>query len=214
MQTLSSLYQIHYIKQMRRVNKYSRKKTDAHQHYRHGRRLRNLRTARKLTLDQLSRMAGVSKAMLSQIEQDKVNPTIAVMLKICNALKISISELLDSPQHRNIIKMISSSDKAYTFRSDKSCNIRTLSPLGLEKAIEFYRITLEANGKLVSEPHFPGTEEILYLAKGRLAIASGEQQAEINKGDSIHYRADLLHSLRNTGRGQAEAYIIVRYREE
>ena len=71
----------------------------------------------------------------------------------------------------------------------------------LEKAIEFYRLTLEPTGELLSAPHFPGTEEILYLAKGRLLVTSGEQQVKINKGDSVHYRADLPHSLRNTGRG-------------
>ena len=199
---------------MSRVNKHSKEKTAPPQQHHFGRRLRTLRAAKKLTLDQLSKMAGVSKAMLSQIEQDKVNPTVAVMLKISNAMKISISDLLEAPKTYNVIKIIAGSEKNYTFRSDKSCNIRTLSPLELEKAIEFYRLTLEPTGELLSAPHFPGTEEILYLAKGRLLVTSGEQQVKINKGDSIHYRADLPHSLRNTGRGRVEAFMIVRYREE
>jgi transcriptional regulator with XRE-family HTH domain len=179
-----------------------------------GKRLRSLRTTRKLTMDQLSGMAGVSKAMLSQIEQDKVNPTVAVMLKIAGALKISVSDLLDVPQPHNIMRIIKGDDETYTFRSDKLCSIRTLSPLSLEKTIEFYLLTLEPNGELDSEAHFPGTEEMLYLAKGKLDIASGNQNSQITKGDSIHYRADLPHTVKNVGRGQAQAYLIVRYREE
>ena len=165
-------------------------------------------------MDQLSAMAGVSKAMLSQIEQDKVNPTVAVMLKITGALKLDISDLLDVAQPRNIMRIIEHTDETYNFRSDKHCSIRTLSPLSLEKTIEFYLLFLEPGGAFASEAHFLGTEEMLYLAKGKLEVTSGEQTDAINKGDSIHYRADVPHCLRNIGRGRSEIYMIVRYRED
>ena len=177
-----------------------------------GGRLRALRTARHLTLEQLSRMAGVSKAMLSQIEQDKVNPTVAVMLKIATALELSISELVDSPHRNNIVRIIPSGDDSYTFRADPACTIRTLSPLNMEKNIEFYRMTLEQGAELASEPHFPGTEEFLYVSKGRVRVALGEQKADIGRGDSIHYRADVPHRITNIGRGGVEAYMIAHYR--
>ena len=176
--------------------------------------LRALRAGRGLTLDQLSRMAGVSKAMLSQIEQQKVNPTVAVVLKIADAFRVGVGELIAAPAGRNISRVISAGDRHYVFRADASCTIRTLSPLSLEKAIEFYRITLERGGALHSEPHFPGTEEFLHLAKGRLAVTSGQETARIAKSDSIHYRADVPHVLRNVGSGQAVAYLIVRYRSD
>ena len=176
--------------------------------------MRTLRTNRGLTLDQLSRMAGVSKAMLSQIEQQKVNPTVAVMLKIADALHVGIGDLIAAPAGRNISRVISAGDRHYVFRTDASCTIRTLSPLSLEKAIEFYRMTLERGGTLHSEPHFPGTEEFLHLAKGRLAVTSGEQTTRIAKGDSIHYRADVPHALQNVSSGQAVVYLIVRYRSD
>lgn len=179
-----------------------------------GQRLRLLRTGRKLTLDQLSTMAGVSKAMLSQIEQDKVNPTVAVMLKIAGALKLPIGQLVEAPRPQRILRVIAASDKAYTFRSDPHCNIRTLSPLDLEKTIEFYRVSIAPGGRLASEPHFPGAEEIVYLAKGRLTVTCADQTTALSRGDSIHYRADVPHTLHNTGRGAAELYMIVRYGPE
>ena len=195
-----------------------KKKPDAqftgHPPFHLGSRLRVLRKGRKLTQDQLSRMAGVSKAMLSQIEQDKVNPTVAVVLKVAGALQVTVGELVDVAARQDILRTIYSREKAYTFRSDHQCTIRTLSPLSLEKAIEFYRLTLEPGGELVSEPHFPGTEEMLHVAKGRLAVTSGDETGQVGKGDSIHYRADLPHALRNVGKGRAEVYMIVRYREE
>ncbi len=178
-----------------------------------GGRLRALRTARRLTLEQLSGMAGVSKAMLSQIEQDKVNPTVAVMLKIAAALETGISDLVGAQTRSNIVRIIPASDDRYTFRADPHCSIRTLSPMNMEKNIEFYRVTLEQGAKLDSESHFPGTEEILFVNKGRVTVASGDQEAEIRKGDSIHYRADVPHVIANTGKGRVEAYMIVHYRK-
>lgn len=179
-----------------------------------GGRLRAVRTARHLTLEQLSGMAGVSKAMLSQIEQDKVNPTVAVMLKIAEALELSIGDLVDTPNRGNIVRIIPASDGRYTFRADPNCTIRTLSPMNMEKNIEFYRVTLNQHAELAAEAHFPGTEEFLYIDKGRVTVASGGESAEIGKGDSIHYRADVSHVIANTGRGKVEAYMIVHYRKE
>ena len=199
---------------MRQINKQIKKEKTVPKTSRgRGRtRLRALRGDRSLTLEQLSRMAGVSKAMLSQIEQNKVNPTVAVIIKIANALQVSVGELIDAPTKRNIFRVIRSNDATYTYRSDPACTIRTLSPLTLEKALEFYRLTLEAGGKLPSESHFPGTEEFLYVAKGKLSVSSGEQVVRISKGDSLHYRADVTHMIQNVGRGQAELYMIVHYK--
>ena len=179
-----------------------------------GGRLRTVRTARRLTLEQLSRMAGVSKAMLSQIEQDKVNPTVAVMLKIAEALELNIGDLVDSPTRSNIVRIVPASDERYTFRADPDCTIRTLSPMNMEKNVEFYRVTLEHGAELAAESHYPGTEEILFIAKGRVTVRSGEERAEIGKGDSVHYRADVPHIVANTGRGKVEAYLIVHYRRD
>src|SRR3954471_5275308 len=61
-----------------------------------GATLQRLRLARGLTLEDLSRIAGVSKSMLSQIEREKANPTIAITWRLANALGVSIGELLDS----------------------------------------------------------------------------------------------------------------------
>ena len=59
-----------------------------------GAALQRLRLARGLTLEDLSRIAGVSKSMLSQIEREKANPTIAITWRLANALGVHIGELL------------------------------------------------------------------------------------------------------------------------
>jgi len=198
---------------MTKVNENSRERRVGAHLSPFGGRLRATRTARHLTLEQLSGLAGVSKAMLSQIEQDKVNPTVAVMLKIAGALQVGIDELIESPTRSNIIRIIPASDHRYTFRADTNCTVRTLSPLNLEKNIEFYRVTLERGAELASESHFPGTEEFLYVGRGKVRVTTRDEEAEVGKGDAIHFRADVPHVIANTGKARVEAYMIVHYRQ-
>ena len=61
-----------------------------------GKNIQRLRNARNLTLNVLSERSGVSKAMLSQIESDKVNPTIATVWKIARGLGVDLQDLLDA----------------------------------------------------------------------------------------------------------------------
>lgn len=176
-----------------------------------GKRLKALRAESRLTLGQLSQMAGVSKAMLSQIEQHKVNPTIAVMLKVASALQLNIGELLNMPAEKNIIRVIPHTDANYSLQAGPGCFIRTLSPLSLEKNIEFYKIKLDAGAEQRSEGHFPGTQEFLHVSKGKIRVVSGDQQVDLAAGDSVQYRCDITHMLKNIGRRAAEAYMVVRF---
>lgn len=57
--------------------------------------LRNLRTERNLTLGQLSKISGISKAMLSDIEKGGSNPTINTIWKIANGLNVPYTRLMD-----------------------------------------------------------------------------------------------------------------------
>ena len=119
----------------------------------------------------MAKTSGVSKGMLSQIEQSKTNPTVVVLYKIALGLRVEPAELL--PQSKVIPRtwrIIRAQDEQYTFVKNKECQIRTLSPLDLEKQIEFYEISFSPKGKLVSEPHYQGTEEILTVSEGNLRV--------------------------------------------
>jgi transcriptional regulator with XRE-family HTH domain len=60
-----------------------------------GAALQALRGSRGLSLDDLSKRAGVSKSMLSQIERNQANPTVAVVWRLANALGRSPSGVHD-----------------------------------------------------------------------------------------------------------------------
>ncbi len=179
---------------------------------RFGHRVKELRAAHGWSLDQLASSSGVSRSMLSQIERNNANPTIAVAFRIAQALGMTLGELLEHPEAASSVRVVRADDQMYHYRSDKDCRIRTLSPLDLEKDIEMYEVQLQEGGALRSSAHFEGTREFVTVQKGKIRIESGADCEALNKGDSGNYRADLAHAIINDGRGEAIALLVVVYR--
>jgi transcriptional regulator with XRE-family HTH domain len=174
-------------------------------------RVKELRQKRGWTLDELSASCGVSRSMLSQIERNGVNPTVAVALRIAQAFGIPLGTLVEAPAATARIEVVRADDKSTHFRSDKDCRIRTLSPLHLEKDVEVYEIRLRPGGALRSAPHFAGTREILAIHQGSVRVTSGGGSQELGPGDSAHYPADVPHEIVNTGRDPVIAYLVDLY---
>lgn len=177
-----------------------------------GARVRQLRTERDWSLESLAHASGVSRSMLSQIEREQANPTLAVTLRIAQAFGMLLSDLLESPGVASSIAVIRADNKTYHYRSDKHCRIRTLSPLDLEKDVEFYEVELQPGGALRSAAHFQGTREFLTVQKGRVRVESAGDTERLDPGDSASYRADVPHAIVNVGKGEALIFLVDIYR--
>jgi len=177
-----------------------------------GARIRDMRTERKWSLDALANASGVSRSMLSQIERNEANPTLAVTMRIARAFGITLGELVESPDVTSAVQVIRAGDRAQIYRSDKDCQIRTLSPLQLEKDVEFYEVALQPGGVLRSAPHFSGTREFLVVEKGKVRVESGRDSEELERGDSATYRADVPHAIVNLGKSEAMVFLVDIYR--
>ena len=176
------------------------------------RRVKQMRQERTWSLDAMSKACGVSRSMLSQIERGETNPTLAVAFRIAQAFGMSLGEFVEVPNVTSNVSVIRAGDRAHHYRSDKYCRIRTLSPLHLEKDVEFYEVLLKPGGALRSAAHFEGTREFLTVQKGRVRLESGEDSDELREGDSAGYRADLPHAIVNLGKGDAVVFLVDIYR--
>jgi transcriptional regulator with XRE-family HTH domain len=176
------------------------------------RRLKQLRAARGWSLDALGKASGVSRSMLSQIERNQANPTLAVTFRIARAFGMSLSELVEAPGATSQVEVIRADDKMYHYRSDRFCRLRTLSPLNLEKDVEFYEVQLKEGGSLRSAAHFRDTREFITVQQGQVRIESGGDSEDLGPGDSASYRADIPHAIINTGPGEARAFLVDIYR--
>jgi transcriptional regulator with XRE-family HTH domain len=177
-----------------------------------GRRVKKLRGDRGWSLEELASASGVSRSMLSEIERERANPTLSVTFRIARAFGMSLQDLIESADSASTIQTIRANDRTQIFRTDKQCQIRTLSPLNLEKDVEFYELRLPAKGALRSQPHVDGTREFLTVEEGTVTLDSGTSHEILSKGDSATYRADVPHTIINTGKRVALLFLVVIYR--
>lgn len=178
-----------------------------------GATLQRLRLQRKLTLEDLSRTAGVSKSMLSQIEREKANPTIAVAWRLANALGVGIAELLSTePKEIETIRILEAHETPTLPGTHAGYILRILGPMELAGNFEWYELTLAPGGALVSNPHDPGTFEHLTLLHGAVEVEVGGDTRKLKAGATARYQADQSHAIRNSGKTEAKALMVVIHR--
>ena len=171
----------------------------------------NIKICRKqksMSMDELSKRSGVSKSMLSQIEQEKTNPTVTTVWKISRALDVSVEELLET-NTKYQIEVLKKENAPVIYSEDKTCIFRVNSPIHMTDNLELYHLTVMPNGKLISMPHFPNAEEFLTIIKGQLRVTSGSDTSILNTGDTARYRVDQKHSIENLTEKEVEAFLVV-----
>lgn len=177
-----------------------------------GRNIQALRKQQTLTLDMLSEKSGVSKAMLSQIESGKVNPTVATVWKISQGLQVEINSLLEgSAGPRRIFTAVRHESIASLDTDEEGLHIKVLTPVSMVEDLEMYLLTFKAGGALHSAAHFPRTEEFVTVIRGHLRVTAGDNASDLREGDFVRYHCDIPHSIENVGRGDAHIHMVVRF---
>lgn len=178
-----------------------------------GASLQRLRLARGLTLEDLSRIAGVSKSMLSQIEREKANPTIAITWRLANALGVQIGELLaTSERPTETIRVVEAHETPTLPGLHAGYVLRILGPLELASKYEWYELTLTPGGELASQGHDPGAQEHLTLLHGSVEVEVGSSKKKVKLGATARYPGDQQHIIRNVGKTEAKALLVVIHR--
>ncbi|MDV6236442.1 XRE family transcriptional regulator [Leptospira ellisii] len=175
--------------------------------------LKLIRHTKGFSLDKLASRCGVSRAMLSQIEQGKSVPTISVLWKIANGLNVPFSELLKEKGTEGIIVMKAENTKVL-FSSSKVFSSRALFPYNGNRKTEFYELILKPGGIEVAEPHQSGTTENIVVVSGKLRLRVGEKVVELEPKDSVFFRADIPHEYSNPTDQETLMYLVMDYRDE
>lgn len=173
-----------------------------------------LREQRALSLDELSRRAGVSKSMLSQIERQQANPTVAVVWRLANALGVPLAELLeggvgDAAAGPPAIEAVPAHATPQLASPDRRCELRILGPVDLAGQFEWYELKVQPGGALESQPHEPGSREHLSVLGGTLEVAAGSERQLLKAGETARYAVDQPHAIRNPGKTAATAILVV-----
>jgi transcriptional regulator with XRE-family HTH domain len=175
--------------------------------------LKVIRHTKGLSLDKLASRCGVSRAMLSQIEQGKSVPTIAVLWKIANGLNVPFSDLLKERRQEGVYVLKFENSKML-YSSSKVFSSRALFPFVGNRKTEFYELILKPGGIEVAEGHQTGTIENIVVVAGKLRLRVGDQVVELEPKDSVYFRADVPHEYSNPTDQETLMYLVMDYSEE
>ena len=172
------------------------------------RNLRRLRGARGLTLEELAKRAGISRSMLIQIEQQRVNPTLAILVRLAQALDVGLAELVELGNQRRV-RVIARDDVAELWTSPGGGSGRLLVGSDQLDHIEFWDWLLEPGDVHTAEAHAAGTAEIIHVLDGDLVLEVDGESHAAAAGESIVFAADADHSYGNSGTRPLRVFMIV-----
>ncbi|BCB02525.1 helix-turn-helix domain-containing protein [Bacillus sp. KH172YL63] len=174
--------------------------------------LTTIRKKRKMSLDELASVTGVSKSLLRQIEKDESNPTISTLWKIANGLKIPFTSLMkyELPDtelvRKNDISPLTEQDGAYRLFPSFTYEDR--------KPFEMYEVEVDPDARLEAAPHSPGTIECVTVFSGTLRLTVQGKEHMLETGDSIKFKADYAHTYLNPGSELTRLSMVIYYPEE
>jgi transcriptional regulator with XRE-family HTH domain len=173
-------------------------------------KIKALRSDKGMTIEELSEKIGVSKALLSQIEDGKITPSIATLIHLSRCFGVPLSQFtgVKSAEKFTVVRAHQRKEVDRRPRYGPSKTGYHYKALAAQEGISAFHITFEE--KEENEKAFFQHEgkEFLFVLEGRLELCIGDERVILEPGDSASYQSSHPHSLRGVG-GTAKAIAVV-----
>ena len=175
-----------------------------------GKTIQRLRTVDKMSLGELSEISGVAKSMISQIEKNETNPSLATLSRLSQALGTSVEAfLIDTPENGSaLVQRLNTQDTPLLKSEDGLCELRIIGWIDTVQWAQWYDFKAEPGGRLESSGHPAGSVENLTVLQGKLRVSTAGESWEAVEGQTLRYRADKDHLIENIGETAAHATMV------
>ncbi|MCI5679742.1 MAG: XRE family transcriptional regulator [Bacteroidales bacterium] len=173
--------------------------------------LKRIRKEKKLSLDAVAEMTGVSKSMLGQIERGESSPTVATLWKIATGLHISFTALLEGKVEET--KFIPGEDLQALLSDEGRFRLYPFFPYDESRRFEMLSIEMEPGSRSESVPHEEGTEEYVLVFEGTMKLTVDGNEYLIHAGDGIRYNASKAHIYENPGSVPSKLCMVICYKK-
>lgn len=166
-----------------------------------GRRLRAVRVRYGLSQRKLGRLSGISHATISLIEQNRLNPSVGLLLRILNAFPLSMAEFWQEPGAppqrtfyavEDLIKIKSRRIAGWQVGGGVSDGVMTLQFERHEPGADSGVTQRESDGQMSG-----------FLISGRVEVTVGEQRRVLRPGEAYYFNGRIPHRFRVVGREPA-----------
>ena len=177
-------------------------------------RLAEHRKLNGLTLEELAQRASLTKSYLSKLERGLSSPTIATVLKLAEALKVTVDQLIAPRRPESEILHVKAADRVPFSRSAEHHGY-TYEAIATERAdksmMPFIMMPPFAikDGPMSSH----AGEELIFVVAGEMEVVFEDRTVRMAAGDSLYFNASIPHRSRSLGKTQAQALVVVSHRK-
>ena len=173
-----------------------------------GKTVQRLRKASGLSLSELSERAGVAKSIISQIERNETNPTLATIWRVAQALDVSIERMLQAADDEPFVEKSGRGDTPLLVSDDGRCRLAITGWIKTVEWLQWYDFQADPGGVLESEAHQRGSIECLSVIEGELEVEVAGTCDRARAGETLRYRCDRPHTIRNRAAAAARATMV------
>ena len=173
-----------------------------------GQTVQRLRKAYHLSLSELAEQSGVAKSIISQIERNETNPTLATIWRLSQALDVSIERVLSVSDDEPFIDKTSRGDTPILVSDDGKVRLAIIGWIKTVDWLQWYDVHADPSGILESDSHQRGAIECLSVIEGELEVEVGGVVQTAKAGETLRYRCDRPHIVRNKSNQPAHATMV------
>jgi transcriptional regulator with XRE-family HTH domain len=181
-----------------------------------GKQIRDIRLKLGLTLQNISDLTGLSKPLLSQIENDVTLPPIATLLKISKALGKHIGDFFQetTPSHERIAVVRRAERKDAMRRLHEETErvgyrYESLAYPMTEKRMEPFMVEIEPRDEKNTPIYHHSGEEFLFVLEGELEFRGDDRVIVLRTGDSLYFDSQIPHALRGLSGRKARVLAVI-----
>ncbi|WP_281633405.1 helix-turn-helix domain-containing protein [Flavobacterium luteolum] len=157
-------------------------------------RIKQYRTEKGFTLQELADLSGVTKGMISQIENGRSIPSLTVLLSIVTALQINLSEFFKDISQEEELVIIKRKDAYDQFQKEGSSGFlyeRFLTRTIKNSTVDIVFLTLEPNS--YRDQVTTDAYEYKYILSGEVDYLIANETYTLKEGDSLFFDGRLKH---------------------
>jgi transcriptional regulator with XRE-family HTH domain len=173
-----------------------------------GKTVQRLRKTYNLSLSELSEQSGVAKSIISQIERNETNPTLATIWRLSHALDVSIERVLQPAEDEPFLEKCSKGDTPILMSDDGKCRLSIIGWIKTVEWLQWYEFSADPGGVLESEAHQRGSVECLSVNLGEIEVEVAGTIERARAGETLRYRCDRPHTIRNVSGEPAAAMMV------
>jgi len=175
-----------------------------------GRKIREIRLVNKATLAEVSNDAGISKGLLSKIENGRTIPSLPVLLQIIKALNADLSTFFEGIADRNSYSYIHKKAEEYCLEEkEESEGFSYFSIMSEEvRNITLQSALLRLQPGAQREKVVTDGFTFLYMVEGEVEYVLDKEAISLSTGDSLFFDGRIPHVPQNNSENTAVMLVI------